>query len=495
MSPRGAARLVAEPTVGEPVSAARWQADGEPTYSVSEVNELVRGVLREQFPRPIWVRGELRGYDLRKDRRWVSFTLAEKHPEADDLLATVTAVLFPEDRQVIEGVLRRAENAFHLQDGIEVRFLVDVDLWAKAGRYQLRVRGIDSTYTLGRLAQQRKRVLELLTQRGLLERNKGCVVPLVPLRIGLIAAQGSAGFTDFVTHLVQSRFAFVVRHLESAMQGPQVEPDVVRALQRFNRALDVDVIVITRGGGSATDLSAFDRLGLAEAIATSRLPVLTGLGHAHDTSVADLVAYESLKTPTDVAQFLIDRVEAFVGLLEEAARHLGERAVELLQAGTEGLLEAAREISTAAQALVSTAAGWLVDQRWDLVRRSEGMASAHRQYLRGCAQRLTPDRLQQLVSQEQVGLTNRAMTLQRDVQHVLATARLRLAAAGEQVAMLDPAKTLRRGFSITRDANGRLISTISRVSLEDVLVTQVSDGALQSRVEVVTPEHEEGSRG
>lgn len=469
--------------------------DGEPTYSVSEVNELVRGVLREQFPRPIWVRGELRGYDLRKDRRWVSFTLAEKSPDADDLLATVTAVLFPEDRQAIEGVLRRAENAFHLQDGIEVRFLVDVDLWAKAGRYQLRVRGIDPTYTLGRLAQQRKQVLELLTQRGLLDRNKGCVVPLVPLRVGLIAARGSAGFTDCVTHLAQSGFAFVVRHLESAMQGPQVEPDVVRALQRFNRAGDVDVIVITRGGGSATDLSAFDRLGLAEAIATSRLPVLTGLGHTHDTSVADLVAYESLKTPTDVAQFLIDRVEAFVESLEEAARRLGERAVELLQAKTEGLLEAAREISAASHALVLTAGGRLVDHQWDLLRRSEGIVSTHRQYLRGCAKRLTPDRLQQFLSQEQTWWTSRAATLQRSVQHVLATARLRMQAAGDQAAMLDPAKTLRRGFSITRDATGRLISAISRVSLEDVLITQVSDGALQSRVEAVTPQHQEEFRG
>jgi exodeoxyribonuclease VII large subunit len=490
----------------------------EATYSVSQINGMAQAALKQSFPRQIWVRGEIQGYDLRKHRETVSFTLAEKSPNSDDVSASVTALMFGDDRRAIDALLRQSQNAFELQDGIEVRFRVEVDLWAKAGRYQLRVRGIDPTYTLGRLAQNRRRILERLHQRGLMTKNKERPLPLVPLRIGLIGAKGSAGLNDFITHLHQSGFAFDVQFVNAAMQGADVERDVMAAIRYFDRAHTVDVIVITRGGGAATDLSWFDREKLGETIANAGLPVLTGLGHTHDTSVADLVAHADLKTPTDAAQFLVDRVGAFLEQLATAARRLGEHTRTMLDDEQSTIEDAGRRITSSVGDAVQALSVWATDRRRTLVGLTTRMVSVEWQFLRGCGARVSPERMAQLLARQRqemksagqrlttqtvrlvqlgrdaVTQTRRACTYPRLARGV-GRERDWLGHSTSTVAMLDPAKTLRRGFSIVRNAQGQIISKTSHVAPEQVLTAQVSDGYIRSRVESITPLTDEASDG
>ncbi len=510
--------LIRRPVPPASPRPASSQPAEEPTYSVSDINELVLGALRRQFPRQIWVRGEIQGYDLRKHRDTVSFTLAEKSADSDDVRASVTAIMFGDDRRAIDALLRQSENAFTLQDGIEVRFRVEVNLWVKAGRYQLQVRGIDPTYTLGRLAQNRKRIVEQLTQRGLLNQNKSVALPLVPLRVGVIGAKGSAGLRDFVTHLTQSGLRFSVSMIDAAMQGPQVEADVCRAIAHFNRTRAVDAIVITRGGGSATDLSWFDRLGLAEAIATSTLPVLTGLGHTHDTSVADIVAHANLKTPTDAAQFLINRVESFLAFLEDAARRLNEHATALLDETRAMLRRGGRLIAEQVRELVHTHTLWLWDRQTDALGKTRELVSLQWQFLDGCLQRLSMPRMRQMLgrehdrlddagrrlggqtnrllqrAREDVTLRRRGCTLPR-LNRPLGRERQWLDHASSTVAMLDPARTLKRGFSIVRNAEGCILSSIAHVRTGESIATQVNDGSITSRVHSIEPLSQEESGG
>ncbi len=489
----------------------------EPTYSVSTINKLVLAALKQRFPQAIWVRGEVQGYDLRKHRDSVSFTLAEKAPDSDDVLATVTAILFGDYRKAIDAMLRQTQNSFQLQDGIEVRFRVEVDMWAKAGRYQLRVVGIDPTYTLGRLAQNRKRIIEQLTQRGLIEKNKSVSLPLVPLRVGVIGAEGSAGLRDFRTHLRESGYAFSMVFIDAAMQGEKVDADVSQAIERLNGRTDIDVIVITRGGGGATDLSWFDRLRLAEAIANSALPVLTGLGHTHDTSVADIVAHADLKTPTDAAQFLVGRVATFLDEIHEAARSLSMHAERLLDDAQSAVAESAQTICRATQDGVMTTKVWLADRQRDIVSRTSEIVSVQWQFLRGSLARVSPERITQMLrgedewsQQTTQRLSHHARNLvQRRSDELLQQTRActyprlsRLLSRETQwlthtsatVSMLDPIKTLRRGFSIVRNADGTIVTSIAQATVGDTLATQVADGTIGSRVETVT-QHEEESNG
>jgi len=488
----------------------------EPTYSVSQINSLVQDALKQRFPRQIWVRGEIQGYDIRKHRDTVSFNLAEKSPDSDDVQASVTALMFGDDRRAIQALLRQSENAFDLQDGIEVRFRVEVDMWVKAGRYQLRVRGIDPTYTLGRLAQNRRRILERLAQRGLMARNKEVALPLVPLRIGLIGAKGSAGLNDFLTHLRESGYAFSVSFIHAAMQGSQVEPEVSGAIRYFSQARSVDCIVITRGGGAATDLTWFDREKLAETIATASLPVLTGLGHTHDTSVADLVAHADLKTPTDAAQFLIDRVAAFLDHLEDAGRRLAAYTDELVEAERTRVHDGGQRVAQNVRDFVHTLTLWLDGRQRELVGRSDQLISVQWQFLRGCMQRVTPERIVQLLGREQQEIATGRQRLTTQATRIVLRGREDVAQArtacsyprlsrrvGRErdwlshvtstVAMLDPAKTLKRGFSIVRNAQGHIIGKVGHVSAGQSLTTQVSDGLIYSHVDSVTTTNPEDS--
>jgi len=505
------------------------QEPAEPTYSISQINQLVRQALRRCFPQQVWVKGEVQGYDRNKQRPHPSFVLAEKMPNSDKTFS-VSAIMFQERRRAIEAVLARAENRFELRDGIEVRFLVTIDLWPDAGRYQLSIENIDPTYTLGRLAQNRKQVLDSLAQRGLLNRNKQVAIPLVPLRVGIIASSASAGLLDFQTHLRESGFAFAPRVIHAAMQGPQVEAEVGQALARFNAAGDLDVIVITRGGGASTDLSWFDRLSLAEAIATSRLPVLTGLGHTHDSSVLDIVACMNLKTPTDAAQFLVDRVRTFVDGLEEAGRRLADHARALLDADQGAVEAAGLAVSRTVSMAVSDANQWLAVSQRDVVRRTGGLVCAANQALRACTARLTPDRVARRLGRDEERIHEQAVRVQDRAGQLIHVARrvvlersractyprvsrglsgtrqwlsnvcgrlakeshyrvgaesARLQAWSERVAALDPATTLRRGFAIARDRAGRLVTSAARLSPGDQLVTQFHDGTVRSDVQSV----------
>jgi exodeoxyribonuclease VII large subunit len=464
----------------------------EPTYSVSQINQLVRAALAERFPRLLWVRGEVQGYDLKKARSYVSFKLAEKDAESDDIKAEVDVTIFPEDRQAIEAVLSRAENRFTLQDGIEVRFRVSVDFWTKYGKYRLLIRGIDPTYTLGRLAQNRQRILEELTRRRLLDRNKQVPIPLVPLRVGVIASLGSAGLRDLQTHLRQSGFAFACRIEDAAMQGQKVEAEVLAALARLNQRSDIDVIVITRGGGASTDMSWFDRMDLAEAVAMSRLPVLTGLGHTHDTSVLDIVACMNLKTPTDAAQFLVDRVRVFVEGLEDAGRQLGDRAQALLDVERGFVEEAARGISLTATAAVTDAHRWLAVSQRDAARRMSSLLASAVQALRSATARLTPERVAQRLRRDAQRLSEQGARLARESRHRLSAESERLRGWGGRLAALDPVNTLRRGFAIARNGQGRLVTSAAVLRSGDELVTQFHDGTVHSDVRSVQPETTNG---
>ncbi len=168
--------------------------------------------------------------------------------------------------------------------------------------------------------------------------------------MGLITASGSAAEKDFRTGLDASPFPFRVRLVDCRMMGQSTEPQVVAALERL-AASDVDVIVITRGGGSRGDLSYFDQQGIARAVAECPLPVVTAIGHEIDTSIADRVAHHSCKTPTAASEFLVGTLELATEKVSAAAERL------FLSAGS--LLEQARlRVGVARQVALQAGSGW-----------------------------------------------------------------------------------------------------------------------------------------
>lgn len=405
------------------------------------------------------------------------FELIEKG-DHDEIVGKLDAVIWKTDFAKVQRLLQASEQ--RLMDGMQVRCRGGLDFYAPGGRLQLCVREVDPAFTLGLLERRRRETLAALAAAGLLERNRGLPLPDLPLTIALITSHGSAAYHDFLSGLAESGYGFRVLFVHASVQGREAERAVVSALAAL-AGLAVDCAVLIRGGGSRTDLAAFDSRAIAEAIARAPFPVLTGLGHEIDRSIADLTAHAAFKTPTKVAEFLVERVARADQALAELRQAILRQALEPLRAGREALGRAERGVSLARMRLA--AAGARIDEHARalarLGRSALREAERRRESLSSRLAELAPRRLEACV-RDRSRLGERIAAAGRG--------RVREAAATLQglerlCQQLAPERTLERGFSLTRDASGRLVRQPDQVKPGDLVTTRVAGGDFRSRVE------------
>jgi exodeoxyribonuclease VII large subunit len=274
------------------------------TVSLYELNEFIRRVLALNFRELVWIRAEVLQAKFSKEHCYID--LVEKDTEKDQVIAQSGAVIW---RTTYAKMFLTHKSLLQelLQPGLELRLLVKVEYDERYG-LKLNIQDIDPNYTIGKLAIQRRQTLEILQKENLLTRNRQLLAPDVFQHIAVISSENAAGWIDFSSHLTKNpyQYAFQITFFPAAVQGQEAEKEIVKRIAEIQRNTNYfDAIIIIRGGGSKLDLNAFDGLEIARAIATSSLPVLTGIGHEIDESVADLVAWRSFKTPTAVADFLL----------------------------------------------------------------------------------------------------------------------------------------------------------------------------------------------
>jgi exodeoxyribonuclease VII large subunit len=431
----------------------------EEFLTVSELNHFIRDVLNSGFPKSLWVCGEVQGYDRGKDKKHVFFELCEKDPATREISARIGLVIFAQARPRIDAILKQAENAFELKDDIEVKFLCKVDFYPGHGQVRLIVEGIDPIHTLGKIAQDRQRLISLLKQKGTLDRNKQLPLPDVILNVGLITSYDSAAYHDFISELKRSGYSFKIFLANSIMQGKNTESSVVKALKALENTGGLDVIVITRGGGSIAELSCFDSEKIATAIAQSGIPVLSGIGHEINTTVTDLAAHTFAKTPTAIAKFLAER-------LRESITGLDRRRERVLQAMGQGIRDK--------RGLLKDRAFLLQTQTLDLIK-------SHHQRLAGITEALKRNPADR-AKRERRSLSDHQEHLKKIIHLHLQNSRTKINQYQKLVQMASPLKTLKRGFSITRSRDGSLIRNIEDVKGVKFITTQLEDGIINSEV-------------
>ena len=273
-----------------------------PTYTVGELAEAINDALRRGFSDGVWVRGEISGWSDRGQHAY--FTLVDD----DGTKAAVNVQFFANARMRLRPMLQK--HRLRLADGMKVRVFGYLDYYAPTGRIGLKMTGIDPKYTLGDIAQSRDEVIRRLVADGLLDANKRRPLSPIPLRIGVVTSVGTAAWHDFHDELQRSALGFSLTVIDTRVQGEFAEQMVTAAIVTLSQRIDLDAMVVIRGGGARNELAVFDAERIARAIAASPVPVLTGLGHEIDRSVADEVAHTTLKTPTACAGELIARARA-----------------------------------------------------------------------------------------------------------------------------------------------------------------------------------------
>ncbi len=407
-----------------------------PVLSVSRLGALVREGLSTLFPDDVWVEGQLS--NLRTPRSGHAyFDLIEPSDEPGRPPTAVFSVaLWKQVRTAIERTLAEAGGP-PLVDDLQVRVRVRLDFYPPHGRLQLIMNGIDPTFTMGRLAAERDRLLRQLAEEGLLDRNASLTVPEPALRIGLVTSVGSAAYADFHNELERSGVGFTLLERDTRVQGEGSTADISEGLWVLS-SYRPDVIALVRGGGSAADLSVFDAEVVARRIAELPVPVFTGIGHEVDRSVADEVAHSTFKTPTACAVALVGSAVAFRDRIDSLRTAIGENAHRAIQRSEDLRANLADRMVRVAGTTIERHSDLLMAQQSRVVRASSS----------GVA--LSGERLDSLA------------------------ARLRA---------LDPARVLARGWSITRHRDGQLVRSTSGLSTGDGLVTLVADGTVNSTVD------------
>lgn len=295
-----------------------------PTHylTLSELAERVHNIFETYFKLPVWVVAEVASLsESAVGHCYLELTEQDEHSHTT--LATMRAVIWANKYYELRPFFEEMTHTT-LRKGLQLLLRVKVEYSLRYG-LTLQIVDIDPQYTVGAMALQRQRTLEQLEQDGVLHRNQELLFPEFPRRIAVISAERAAGYQDFCHQLQATvdRYNLTIQLFPAIVQGDNAPESIIKALDTIFEQRDKwDIVVIIRGGGGKMDLSCFDDYDLAFVLTQIPLPVVTGIGHERDVSVVDLIANKSLKTPTAVAAFLVERFRAAEQQLSACMREL-----------------------------------------------------------------------------------------------------------------------------------------------------------------------------
>ena len=401
-----------------------------------ELNGRVKSTLQFEMPDAYWVQAEISSISP-SGQGHCYLELVQKDASGRTFLAKAKANIWRGTWIRLKPYFE-AETGETLKVGMKVLLQVTVTFHEVYG-YSLVVQDIDPTYTMGDMARRRKEILEQLTKDGVIGLNRELEIPVLPDRIAVISSATAAGWGDFRNQLSGNiyGFLFYVKLFPALMQGDDVENSVIRALDAVAaRRDDFDIVVIIRGGGAVSELSCFDSYNLAYNIANFPLPVITGIGHERDDTVADVVAHTKVKTPTAAAEFIISRVFDTASALEELTRRMGDAV--------------------------------------------SGRMNAENMRMERLSQKL-PSLFAVLRTRQEQYLETLEIKMRNGVRNMLTVQNHKLEIMDKSLAAADPVIILKRGYSLTR-VGGRVVKGVAGLKKGDRLTTSFADGTVESEI-------------
>jgi exodeoxyribonuclease VII large subunit len=439
--------------------------------TVSALNRAVAGLLERSFPL-VRVQGEVGNLTRAASGHWY-FTLK-------DDIAQVRCVMFRGRNSLLDWAPR---------EGDEVEATAIVSLYEARGEFQLNVEFMRRA-GLGRLYEEFVRLKQRLAVEGLFDQASKRPLPRLPKSVGVITSLQAAALRDVITAL-QRRAPYVrVIVYPAPVQGAGAGAEIAATLTRVSARRDVDVVLLVRGGGSIEDLWAFNDEAVARAIRASTVPVVVGVGHESDVTIADFAADVRAPTPTAAAELVAPSAEALQESLGNQLRHLARQLQSRLQAASQRIDFAQRSLATPRAPLAA------YDARIALLRTRA--AGAIVQATARAATRLQAQRarwLQARPSRDQEGLMGRRTRLVASGNALLSDRATRLGPLTARLATLDPTAVLRRGYSIALDDAGRAVTRAQDLAVGAPLRLVLSEGAAGVRVESLQGEGPDGVAG
>ncbi|MBX5439493.1 MAG: exodeoxyribonuclease VII large subunit, partial [Thermoflavifilum sp.] len=320
-------------------------AADQPYLSLYELTLRIKNALQENFAERVWIKAEIHKLNYYPHSGHCYPDLVEKREGT--IVAEMRGLLWSNNYRRINIAFQRLTGE-PLRDGLKVLCLVQVTFDSRRG-IALVIHDIDPSYTLGDLEREKQQTIERLKREGWFDRNRQLPIPLLPKRIAIISALTSRGYADFMNVIQQKKdqYHFICKLFPAWLQGEKAVASIIAQLRYIKQFQDTfDVVAIIRGGGGETGLSAFNEYALAREVALFPLPVLTGIGHATNETVAEMVACVNCITPTKLAEFLIERFDAFAEAIFQAEETIVQFARTQLQAHHQQLRQTGKQLQT-----------------------------------------------------------------------------------------------------------------------------------------------------
>jgi len=448
-----------------------------------ELNQRVKINLKDSFPGTFWVVAEINNLQINTAGHCY-LELIEKDSKNDLIVAKSRATIWAFTFRILKPYFETTAGQ-PLASGMKVLIKVQVEFHELYG-YSLNVKDIDPSYTLGDLARQRKETIRKLREEGIFEMNRETDFPLLPQKIAVISSPSAAGYQDFLEELNNNpyNYKFYPKLFPSIMQGSNMVNSIISSLDRiFKLESFFDVVVIIRGGGSQTDLSFFDNYNLASNIAQFPIPILTGIGHDRDESVADLVAYLSLKTPTAAAGFLVDSVLE----VDNQTRNVYDRIIlnarETTHIGIQNLNKKVQTLAPVTQKVlnnqnyyISQLAGNLKENCSLLFQQKNADLSLYffkSEFLS-----------RNIFTKSSYILKDISSKFKNILFGIFEHHTHKMSLLQRSFDLLNPERILQRGYSLT-SANGKILKHVIGLEKSQTIKTQLYQGTIESKIEKI----------
>jgi len=437
--------------------------------SVSALNRLARETIEKRFPL-LWVAGEVS--NLRRPASGhLYFSLKDEGGQVDCAMFRNRAQLVP----------------FRIEDGMRVEARALPTVYEARGAFQLNVEALRPT-GIGALYEAFARLRARLEREGLFAAARKRALPRFPRRVGIVTSLQAAALADVLAAFARRSPHLPILVFPTPVQGAGAADAIAAAVEAAAHSQACDVLLVVRGGGSLEDLWAFNEEEVARALAASPIPVVAGIGHESDTTIADLVADRRAATPTAAAEL------ASAGYFE-AGRQIEKLADDLSRIMRSGLEARMQRIDLLARSIVRpgerlarlrSVTEHLATRRAAAWQRR---LSAEESALHGLATRLAARRPDP--GRAKLHLAHLHTRLRSAMRRVTDTRRAAIAAMAGHLAHIDPEAALRRGYSIVRKCDGRIVRARSDVTEAELLHLTFGEGHAEARVVAERPPSED----
>ena len=422
-------------------------------FSLLEVQRSIQKTLTDRYGSSFWVKAEMNKLNYYKQSGHCYPELVEK--QQGKVVAQIKSVLWREDFVLINKHFLSYLNE-PLKDGIKILFQAKM-IYDPVHGLSLRILDIDPSYTLGDLEKEKMESISRLVNEGIFDQNKLLPIPLLPQRIAIISVESSKGYVDFLEVLDGNpwRYKFFHYLFPSLLQGEKAIDTIRYQLARIKKVIHhFDVVAIVRGGGGDVGLSVYNNYELARAIALFPIPVITGIGHATNDTVVEMVAHANAITPTKSAEYLIQRFHNFSVPVMQATEKITDRAKRLIT-------EERNRLKSEVKLFRSVTATVTLEHRNQLMNTVNGLKQQTRYQLR-----MQQDEL------SKIKLSEKTAAFLKEHNNVLSQLE-------RNVANMNPEKVLQRGFSITMK-DGKVIKDADEVKAGDIIETVLHNGTISS---------------